>query len=175
MLEFRDTLEKKRLRWLPILILLIGLAGGIGLAVLLYQGASQPEPEQVFSVTLEGNAMEPTLLKGSTAKFEPRAVYQRGDIIWLNDPTNGPRQRHVRRVVGVAGDTVQLTNGTLYVNNAAVAETYITQSQPPVPNFGPVQVGTGQLFVLSDNRSISQDSRQWGSIETKLVRGALIK
>lgn len=162
-------------RLAPLLVVLAGVAGGVILFSLLYQSYRQPDPEQGNSrVTVEGNAMEPGLLAGSTVEFRPMASYQRGVVVWLNDPETGPRVRHIGRIVAVGGDKVEWANGAFYLNGQMVNEPYAKDAQN-IQNLGPLVVPAGQFFVLNDNRAIGPDSRKWGAVGSRLIRGALIK
>ncbi len=172
MLQYNDLKEKPRkVSWLLAFILLVGLVGGLAMLFLLVQPDARQETSKVI---LDGNAMEPSLPRGTSVGFGPQPLYNRGDIIWFNDPQAGASVRHVRRVIGVEGDQVQLTGGSLLLNGQTVNEPYLKSPSPPL-DYGPVTVGAGQLFVLADNRANSQDSRQWGPISLSSVRGALVK
>lgn len=179
MMNFRDTsLERKSVRWSVAVILLIGIIIGGVVAWLVVQAPATPaEKERArdftnnAKVTLEGTAMEPTFSKGTILEFAPRQnhIYSRGEVIWLNDPKSGPQVRHVRRIIGIAGDTLEMRSGTLYLNGAAVVENYIKSG--PTADFAPVKVAADQLFVMGDNRAAAEDSRQWGPVAVNLVRG----
>ena len=80
----------------------------------------------------------------------------------------------IKRVVGVAGDTIQIKNATLYVNNKPVKEPYLDASArlpSSMQNFGPEKVPANQLFVMGDNRGDSDDSRIFGTIPVSSVVG----
>jgi signal peptidase I len=167
-------------RWAIIGVLVVGVmvAGVIGYSIL--NGASPTEREggnakkytNYQTVALEGNAMEPTLLKGQTYNFAPKERYERGEIVWLNDPAEGPKVRHVRRIVAIGGDTVELRNGALYLNGQLVQESYVKPGE--AATLAPVTLGAGQIFVLSDNRASATDSRKWGAVPATLIRGAYV-
>ncbi|MGH2719837.1 MAG: signal peptidase I [Actinomycetota bacterium] len=80
----------------------------------------------------------------------------------------------IKRVVAVGGDTVQVKNATLYVNNKPVTEPYLDANArlpSSMTNFGPVHVGPHRLFVMGDNRGDSEDSRYFGTIPVSSVVG----
>jgi signal peptidase I len=91
----------------------------------------------------------------------------------------------VKRVVGVADDTIEIRAKKLMLNGRTVAEPYVIHmedaiypSYPVLPepyhsrdNFGPYHVPKGQLFLLGDNRDRSLDSRYFGTVGLKLVTG----
>ena len=67
----------------------------------------------------------------------------------------------VKRVVAIAGDTVELRKKALKVNEKIVNEPYAVYKNEGIKDFGPVTVPDGSLFVLGDNRDQSRDSRWW--------------
>lgn len=84
-------------------------------------------------------------------------------------------QDFIKRVVAVGGDTVEVRDNRLYVNEAAVDEPYLAPSTS-MPDFGPEIVPDGMVFVMGDNRSRSQDSRRFGPIpEESIVGQAFIR
>ncbi|MFH1156295.1 MAG: signal peptidase I [Pseudomonadota bacterium] len=104
---------------------------------------------------------------------------KRRDIVVFKYPED-PDKDFIKRVVGVAGDTIEVKNKQLYVNNVLQEdEPYaIHQDGRIIPrqfsardNFGPFTVPDRSLFVMGDNRDNSHDSRFWGIVDLKAVKG----
>ncbi len=104
---------------------------------------------------------------------------ERKDIVVFKYPED-PKKDFIKRVIGVAGDTVEIKDKQLYVNGelqenepyAIHKDTRIIPVQFTVrDNFGPVTVPAHSLFVMGDNRDNSHDSRFWGFVDLKAVRG----
>lgn len=100
---------------------------------------------------------------------------QRHDVIVFKYPQN-PSQDYIKRVVGVAGDRIEvvrkqvLVNGVPFVEpNAVNLETEILPS--PRDNMEPITVPPNSVFVMGDNRDNSHDSRFWGAVDLKAIRG----
>ncbi|NLY54716.1 MAG: signal peptidase I [Firmicutes bacterium] len=98
---------------------------------------------------------------------------QRGDIIVFKY-TREPWRDFVKRVVGIAGDQVEIKDGKLYINNKVQSEPYL--SGVTLGNYGPVTVPEGTVFVLGDNRNLSMDSRDAsvGMVPYGNIRGKAI-
>jgi signal peptidase I len=82
----------------------------------------------------------------------------------------------IKRVVGIAGDKIQLRSGTLYVNGEPQDEPYVHahpchRHMPRTCAFGPVTVPQGHIFVMGDNRAVSHDSRFFGAVPADNVEG----
>jgi len=103
---------------------------------------------------------------------------QRGDIIVFKFPVD-PDKDFIKRVVGVAGDVVQGKDKKIYVNGELIDDSYSIRTDPFIipggmqkrDNFGPITVPENSLFVMGDNRDESLDSRFWGFVDLKVVRG----
>jgi len=132
-------------------------------------------------------SMDPTLPIGDQLIAVRTGSVNRGDIVAFEYPLH----REVifaKRVVGIAGDTVEIRTKRLFVNGEAVAEPYAVHLDPAVypamgtfpepfrsrDNFGPVQVPPGAYFVLGDNRDQSSDSRYWGFVPRENIDGRVI-
>jgi len=105
---------------------------------------------------------------------EPR----KDDIIVFKYPEN-PKLDFIKRVVGVEGDIIEIRNKKLYVNDELVDRDYAIHTDPHIipavynkrDNFGPVIVPPDSLFVMGDNRDNSKDSRFWGFVNLKAIKG----
>ncbi len=103
---------------------------------------------------------------------------QRGDIVVFEFPEDKDKD-FIKRVVGVAGDVVEVRNKQVSVNGALQQGSFIVNSDPhvfpgnlqPRDNFGPITVPEHSLFVMGDNRDHSYDSRYWGFVDLKAVKG----
>jgi signal peptidase I len=79
----------------------------------------------------------------------------------------------IKRVVAVEGDTVEVKEGSLFVNGEQVAEPYVLE-QGVMPDFAAQEVPQGSVFVMGDNRRISYDSRVFGAIPLDYVLGKAV-
>jgi signal peptidase I len=103
---------------------------------------------------------------------------KRGDIIVFKYPED-PDKDFIKRVVAVEGDIVEGIDKKIYVNGVELKEPYARYSDSfihpreldPRDNFGPIEVPKGKLFVMGDNRDQSYDSRFWGFVDLKNVKG----
>ena len=97
-----------------------------------------------------------------------------GDILVFHFPGN-PENDYVKRVVGLPGDTVQISDTNVYVNNILIDEPYIKERCIPsrCPN-NEWTLSAKTYFVMGDNRNNSQDSRTFGPIAKDLIVGEAI-
>jgi signal peptidase I len=122
-----------------------------------------------------------------------RVVYRlrdphRGDVIVFRYPED-PHLVFIKRVVGVPGDLLKVQNGRLYVNGRRAAEPYVhhtggrldpTVAQAAIAGSSlhhpwslsePYRIPAGQFFVMGDNRTDSDDSRDWGTVPRSAIVG----
>lgn len=126
-------------------------------------------------VRVDNISMQPTLKPGEfllVNKIEYKlGQIQRGDIVVFHYPLN-PREDYIKRVIGLPGDTVTISNTRVMVNNQTLTEPYI--SAPPQYS-GSWEVPEGKVFVLGDNRNQSSDSHSWGFVpHDNIVGKALV-
>lgn len=122
--------------------------------------------------TVHGESMEPNLHEEErviidlvTYRFRDP---QRGEIIVLKLP-NSHTDPLIKRVVGLPGDTIEITNGKVYINDELLSEPYLNQDTP-----GQVArqiVPEEHVFVLGDNRGSSNDSRYFGMVPYENILG----
>jgi len=93
---------------------------------------------------------------------------RRGDVVVFRFPGN-PDRDFIKRIIGEPGDTVEVRDGTVYINGGAVDEPYIISK--PTYTYGPAEVPPKQYFVLGDNRNNSYDSHVWGFVPQENIIG----
>ena len=88
---------------------------------------------------------------------------ERGDIVLFHNAEMSKRQNvdknttYIKRVIGVPGDKIKISNGDLYINEKKIKEKYVLKDDYN----GEFTVPDGSYFVMGDNRSNSFDSRYW--------------
>ena len=120
---------------------------------------------------VSGASMLPTLEDGDIVIFSRlfRSV-ERGDVVAIALPSG---EKYVKRVVAVAGDTVDIKDGVLYING--IAEESADSTFAEEGNFSyPYSVQEGDVFTLGDNRTESVDSRFYGAVSMHEIRGVLL-
>ena len=93
---------------------------------------------------------------------------ERGDVIVFRYPRD-PSRDFIKRIIGVPGDTVSITDGVVTVNGAVIDEPYINTGANS--DLDPKVVPEGSYFVLGDNRPNSSDSRNWGFVPEENIIG----
>ena len=99
-----------------------------------------------------------------------------GDVIVFKAPTDNEKD-FIKRIIGVAGDTIELEDGYVYVNGEKLNESEYLNNE--VRSYGgaflkdnePLKVPEGDFFVMGDNRPYSSDSREWGFLKQKNIIG----
>jgi signal peptidase I len=148
----------------------------------------------VQAFKIPSGSMKPTLLVGdhilvnkfiygvkvpfSNITLIPVKDPKRGDIVVFKFPED-PKKDFIKRVIAVAGDTVQIRNKKVYINDKPMEDPYGSHLDPhlipggarPRDNLGPVTVPPNSLFVMGDNRDHSYDSRFWGFVNQSAVKG----
>jgi signal peptidase I len=122
-------------------------------------------------IRVDGFSMEPTLHTGEFVIVNKLAYNlgnpSLGDVIVFHYPRD-PQQEYIKRVIGLPGDHVRISDGHVYVNDQPLQEPYI--STPPAYQ-SDWTVPENALFVLGDNRNNSSDSHTWGPVPMENVVG----
>lgn len=97
---------------------------------------------------------------------------ERGDIIVFPFPLD-PDQNHIKRVIGVSGDTIKIIGETVFINGIEEETDYLyfDPALLTLPEHIEVTVPDGKLWVMGDNRRNSKDSRFWGFVDEATVIG----
>ena len=96
---------------------------------------------------------------------------ERGDIIvfWFPDD---PSKSFVKRLIAFPGETVEVKDGKVYVNDVELLEPYLSEEKNRARfSFPRTEVKKHMYYVMGDNRDNSDDSRRWGFVPEKYVYG----
>ena len=112
-------------------------------------------------------------------KLFPQEI-ERGDIVIFPFPGD-PSVDYIKRVVARGGESIAVKGTTVYIDGVPQEEPFayhdenvlnsFRASRQNLPEYGPLQVPEGMLFVMGDNRFNSSDSRVWGFVRETTVKG----
>lgn len=128
---------------------------------------------------IKGDSMQPNFPDGEyllTDKVTYRlGEPKRGDVIVFKAPT-GNGDEFIKRIIGLPGETVSITNGNIYINEKLLDEPYLsdelyTSSASFLSEGKEVTVPEESYLVFGDNRPRSSDSRVFGFITKKDITG----
>jgi len=123
-------------------------------------------------ILVQSVSMQPTLYESDRVLVNKLAYRfgapTRKDVIVFNPPLPNTNEPYIKRIIGLPGDIVRITNGHVFVNELPLHETYIAAP----PNYaGSWNVPPGHVFVLGDNRNNSYDSHYWGVVALDSILG----
>ncbi len=136
---------------------------------------------QAFKIP--SGAMRPTLMEGDKL-FVDKAIYrtsepQRGDIIVFDYPVD-PKKSFIKRLVGLPGEKVEIKDGHVVINGVvqtqgSLGKFFYYNHAPYGENGQAITVPPDSYFVLGDNSANSTDSRFWGFVPKKNLKGKAYK
>ena len=131
-------------------------------------------------VSIPSTSMAPTLLVGDYVLIDKAPHWRaRGDLVVFSDSSDA-RETLVKRIVGLAGEEIVVRGPEVYVNCEPptdgcrpVPEPYadFTDEVRAARDVGPVQIPSGAVFVMADNRNAGEDSRHWGPVSQTQIIG----
>ena len=163
-----------RVFWSLVLLAVVALAGALPLAV----------RHRFEGVWIPSASMAPTLLVGDYVLVDKAAHWPaRGDLVVFADPSD-PRELLVKRIVGLGGEEITVQGHEVYIN-----------CEPPLDGCRPVpepyadwsdeargggdvarlEIPSGSVFVMADNRNAGEDSRHWGPVPRSGIVGRPIR
>ena len=110
----------------------------------------------------------------------PIKTPKHNDVIVFKYPKD-PSVDYIKRVIGISGDRLAIKNKKVFINGEPVADPHADFGRQIIPghinsrdNFTEIKIPEGKVFVMGDNRDNSHDSRFWGFVDEKDIRGKAI-
>jgi signal peptidase I len=113
----------------------------------------------------------------------PFSHVRRGDVVVFKYPEE-PERDFIKRVIGLPGETLELRRKIVYIDGKPLDEPYVHFLQPASgggtaelttfdlrESYGPVVIPAGHYFMMGDNRDNSRDSRYWGFLPERYIKG----
>ncbi len=139
------------------------------------------QPYKVQQQSME-HTLEPdqyVLVDKLTPRFD---TYKRGDIVVFTPPPDWVQADgtpFIKRVIGLAGDTVEIRDGNVYINGTKIDEPYLYSDQPgdppqPTTVQGDINhwvISPGDVFLMGDHRANSEDSRTFNEVPVSQIIG----
>ncbi|KMT22438.1 signal peptidase I [Clostridium cylindrosporum] len=127
-------------------------------------------------IRVSGDSMYSTLHNRDMLGVEKVSLFKKdfkhGDII-IFDPGSKGQGIYIKRIIGLPGDTVEIKDGGVYVNDKHLNETYLDPNTY-TDNDLKISIKEGYVFVLGDNREVSEDSRNIGPVPIENIKGHAI-
>lgn len=123
----------------------------------------------ITPVRVDGDSMKNTLKNGDILLLYKLSSINRFDIIVLDEEKDN--EKIIKRVIGLPGDTVAIKKGKIYINDKVIDDEY---AYGETSDYDKVTLGDDEYFILGDNRLISKDSRYFGPIKEKEIKGKIV-
>lgn len=120
---------------------------------------------------VEGESMLDTIEPGEKVMTLKIAKPNKGDIVLVRESSKNIYL--IKRVVATGGETVEITEGSLYVNGEEVKEGFVKEKMNNT-DFKKTKLKEDEFFVLGDNRNYSSDSRTYGPYTIEDYEGRVI-
>jgi signal peptidase I len=170
--QFKTTVLKSIFFYASTMIFALCLS--LSLRIFVVQAYKIPSGSMLNSLLIGDHI----LVNKFIYKFEKP---QKGDIVVYKSPLD--KRDFVHRIVAVAGDTIECKEKHLMVNGKPLSEKYVyysgddgftSEMMNKRDNFGPLIIPEHCYFMMGDNRDNAFDSRFWGLLDEKNVKGKVI-
>ena len=171
--KVKDTVES----------LIIALIIALFIRAFFIQAFKIPSSSMVPTLLVGDHLLVNKFIYGTHIPFTDKVILRiehpkRGDILVFKCPIDTDKY-YIKRVIGEPGDTVEIKNKIIYINGKKIKDPWGRHYDPtiypremnPRDNFGPYKVPANSYFVMGDNRDSSFDSRFWGPVAYKYIRG----
>jgi signal peptidase I len=174
----KEVILKAYNKWYLYLVIILLVNGTVFIPRHLTTNfASQVLGFRVYKIP--AGSMEPNLLIGdyliTDSKYFKKNELQRKNLVICQNPKD-PSKDFIKRVIALEGEKIEIKNKQVYINDEVLSESYVVHNDANSDmairdNFGPELVPPSHCFVLGDNRDNSMDSRWWGSIPLRSIKG----
>jgi len=128
----------------------------------------------LLPVRLSGISMEPTYHDGAL-NFANRLAFAwsqpaRGDVVAIR--MAGPGVVYVKRIVGLPGERLEITMGTVLINGEPLLEPTVAYKAPW--NVPAVTLGSDEYFVIGDNRAMAVQNHDFGRTTRDRIVGKML-
>lgn len=174
--------DKKKLLWEYVEAIVTALILALIIRTYIVQAFKIPSGSMIPTLLIGDHILVNKFLFGTHIPFTDKKILifrkpEKGDIIVFKYPEN-PKKDFIKRVVATEGDVIAERDKVVYVNGKLVMEPFVQHydqnmrfGSDPRDNFGPLIIPKDKVFVMGDNRDQSYDSRYWGFVDIKQVRG----
>lgn len=174
--------SKKSLLWEYVEAIITALILALLIRTFVVQAFKIPSGSMIPTLLIGDHILVNKFLYGTQIPFSDKKILifrepKKGDIIVFKYPEN-PTKDFIKRVIATEGDTIEEKNKIVFVNGEPVVETYAYHYDPAMRSGGDrrdtferIRVPKDKIFVMGDNRDHSYDSRFWGFVEEKEVKG----
>ncbi len=166
--------------WYFFLDSLQALVFAFSIFALTYFFIAQPNKVKGHSMMPAFHNSDLLLTEKISYHFHPP---QRGDVVIFKAPPSEPcaidQCEYIKRIIGLPGETVELHQGHVYINNHLLREPYLspnvaTMAEELLREDMPLVIPAGHYLVFGDNRPHSRDSRAFGPISATRIVGRAI-
>ncbi|MCL5022002.1 MAG: signal peptidase I [Nitrospirae bacterium] len=174
---------KKEILWEYTKAIVTALILALFIRAYFVQAFKIPSGSMIPTLLIGDHILVNKFIYGTKIPFSDKRILvlrkpEKGDIIVFKYPED-PSRDFIKRVVAVEGDVIESKNKVIYVNGKAAKEPFVQHTDnsvkpgglEPRDNFGPYIVPKGKYFMMGDNRDQSYDSRYWGYVDIKEIRG----
>ncbi|HET6515649.1 MAG TPA: signal peptidase I [Thermodesulfovibrionales bacterium] len=175
--------DKKAILWEYTKAIVTALLLALFIRAYFIQAFKIPSGSMIPTLLIGDHILVNKFIYGTPIPFSDKRVLvfrkpERGDIIVFKYPED-PSRDFIKRVIAVEGDMIESRNKIIYVNGKPASEPFIQHTDDsvrpggiePRDNFGPLIVPKNKFFMMGDNRDQSYDSRYWGYVDMKEIRG----
>src|SRR3989344_9424083 len=141
----------------------------ISLGIFLFVYVFLVQPHKVQGVSMEPTFENAELLLTEKISYKVSRV-ERGDVVVFAAPVD-KKVDFIKRIIGLPGENIEIKDHSVYINGLKLDEPYIS-----IPTTGDINltIWNDEFFVLGDNRGASSDSRSFGPIQRKSIKGKVL-